>query len=396
MKRIMILFLCLFAASTVFAVGMPPAPEARVLTVIGPWAGPEMEGFLPVIRAFEQREGVTVKYRIYRAEDLASVLPVQEQAEQAPGDVIVMWDWWIQENADYTVDLRDIWNPVESSFITYALKEGSKVLAVPFSMVVKPGFWYRKSFFQKNGLKVPTTWDEFEDLLRDISRISGIKAPIATGNGVGWPITDVVEHFIIAAGGAQLHKDLVSGKESFTGAKLGNVIDNYLVPLFAAGAFSDPIEWTQGVELWWSGDYALYFMGNWITGMVKDPSDLGVFALPGTRALTGGADRFFIPKYSENIDLAKKLLAFLISKEGQSIRAAGGGKLMPRADVPVSAYPPADQSLAVLSTQVDEILLDMDDTIGGAWQQLFWDQLKLLWVEPESAADILIKLEAGR
>jgi hypothetical protein len=52
MKRIAILFLCLFAASAVFAVGVPPRPEAPVLTVIGPWSGPEMEGFLPVIRAF--------------------------------------------------------------------------------------------------------------------------------------------------------------------------------------------------------------------------------------------------------------------------------------------------------------------------------------------------------
>jgi multiple sugar transport system substrate-binding protein len=27
-------------------------------------------------------------------------------------------------------------------------------------------------------------------------------------------------------------------------------------------------------------------------------------------------------------------------------------------------------------------LLDMDDTIGGAFQEAFWDQLKLLWVAP--------------
>jgi len=26
------------------------------------------------------------------------------------------------------------------------------------------------------------------------------------------------------------------------------------------------------------------------------------------------------------------------------------------------------------------ILPDMDDTVGGDWQSLFWDQLKLLWV----------------
>lgn len=397
MKKGLFVLLSLFLASALFAAGSAAATtEKPVLTVIGPWSGPEMEGFMPVIEAFEAQENVTVKYRIYRAEDLTSVLPVQAQAEQAPGDVIVMFDWWVQQNADYTVDLSDVWNPVESLFIAPALKEGNKVLSVPFSMVVKPGFWYRKSFFAEHGLEIPETWDEFTALLRDIGSIPGVEAPIATGNGVGWPITDVAEHFIIAMGGPQLHKNLVSGRASFTGRELGAVMDNYLLPLLEAGAFSDPVEWTQGVELWWSGEYGLYFMGNWITGMVKDPDDLGVFALPGTKAITGGPDRFFIPRYSENVDMAKKLLSFLISSEGQSIRAGGGGKLMPRTDVPVSAYQPADQALVMATQQIDEIILDLDDTIGGDWQRLFWDQIKLLWVEPESADDILEKLQDAR
>jgi multiple sugar transport system substrate-binding protein len=396
-KRTAAALIGLILVSAAFAGGSrETVVEKPVLTVIGPWSGPEMEGFMPVIRAFEEEEDVSVKYRIYRAEDLSSILPIQAQAEQAPGDVIVMFDWWVQENADYTVDLSDVWNPVESLFIAPALKEGSKVLSVPFSMVVKPGFWYRKSFFEEHGLEIPSTWEEFTSLLRQIGGISGIKAPIVTGNGVGWPITDVAEHFIIALGGAQLHKDLVSGNASFTGPELKRVFDDYLIPLLEAGAFSDPVEWTQGVELWWSGDYALYFMGNWITGMVEDPDDLGVFALPGTTALTGGPDRFFIPRYSENVETAKKLLAFLISEEGQSIRAGGGGKLMPRTDVPVTAYRPADQSLVRVTSEVEEIILDLDDTIGGDWQRLFWDQIKLLWVEPESADEILRKLQDAR
>jgi multiple sugar transport system substrate-binding protein len=397
MRKGLFILVCLLAAATAFAGSRAETvTEKPVLTVIGPWAGPEMESFMPVIETFQERENVTIKYRIYRAEDLSSVLPVQAQARQAPGDVIMMFDWWVQENADYMVDLSDIWNPVEPLFIATALKEGSKVLSVPFSMVVKPGFWYRKSFFAENNLEIPGTWDEFTDLLRKIGSVDGIRAPIATGNGVGWPITDVAEHFIIAMGGAQLHKDLLSGRASFTGPELREVFDNYLIPLLEAGAFSDPIEWTQGVELWWSGDYALYFMGNWITGMVDDPDDLGVFALPGTTAITGGSDRFFIPRYSENVDLAKELLAFFISEEGQAIRAAGGGKLMPRSDVPLDAYRPADQALVMVTNEIDEIIDDLDDTIGGDWQRLFWDQIKLLWVEPESAADVARRLQDAR
>jgi multiple sugar transport system substrate-binding protein len=35
------------------------------------------------------------------------------------------------------------------------------------------------------------------------------------------------------------------------------------------------------------------------------------------------------------------------------------------------------------------ILPDMDDTVGGDWQTLFWDQLKLLWVSPDKLGSVL-------
>ena len=395
MKKTLILILCLLVVPwCLFAGGK--AVEKATLTVIGPWAGPEMEQFMPVLNAFEEKENVTVKYRIYRAEDLSSVLPAQFEASQSPGDVIAMWYWWVMENHGHAVDLSDIWEPEKDAFTAPQKEAGGKTVMVPFTMVVKPGFWYRQSFFDKHGLKAPNTWDEFTDLLRKIGDIDGIKAPIATGNGVGWPISDITEHFLIAIGGPKLHKNLVSKSIRWTDPEVRQIFENNIVPLLSAGAFSDPIEWTQAVELWWGGEYGIYFMGNWITGMVKDPNDLGVFSLPGAKAVVGGADYFFIPKYSENVDLAKKLLAFMISKEGLSIRAEQGGKLVVRNDVSVSRYPEADRNLAEVVSKMEETTIpDMDDTIGGDWQRLFWDQLKLLWVEPDSLDDVLRKLQAG-
>jgi multiple sugar transport system substrate-binding protein len=35
----------------------------------------------------------------------------------------------------------------------------------------------------------------------------------------------------------------------------------------------------------------------------------------------------------------------------------------------------------------------MDDTIGGYWQPLFWDQLKLLWVDPSQLDAVLQTLD---
>ncbi|MFO7274354.1 MAG: ABC transporter substrate-binding protein [Bacillota bacterium] len=367
--------------------------ETVELTVLGPWSGPEAEQFMPVLEAAEKELGIRVNYQTQRAEDLQTVLPAQFEAQQAPGDVIFMWDWWVKENAQHAVDLKDIWEPEAQAFRMPASEADGKIVAVPYALTVKPGFWYRKSFFEKHGLQPPSNWDEFMALLEKISKIEGIKAPIASGDGVGWPLSDVTEHFLIAFGGPQLQRDLIEGKVSWTDPQVRSIFEERLVP--ALKYFGDPVEWTQAVDLWWNGEYALYFMGNWITGMVDDPSDLGVFALPGTKGVVASTDYAFVPQYSQHVDEAKKLLAFLISQKGMELRAQQGGKLANRTDVAPDAHPDVDQQVAELMVDA-ELLPDLDDSIGGDWQRTFWDQLKLLWVQPDAVGDVLQTLQDER
>ena len=393
MKKLLILALCVLLPVALFATGMREVEEKPGLTIAVPWAGQELEQFMPVLEAFEAKEGISVKALTYRAEDLSPILPAQFEAGQTLADVIFMWKWWIEKNPQYTVDLSDVWATGRGTFIPPAGKAAGKTVAVPYVMAAKPGFWYRKSFFQRNGLSVPKTPDEFTSFLRRIGNISGIKNPIVTGDGVGWPISDVTEHFIIAAGGPDLQTKLINGDVSWTSSQVRTVFRDYLIPLLEAGAFSDPIEWTQAIELWWGGDYALYFMGNWLAGMVDDPTDLGLFPLPGAKGIVTVPDFAFIPTHGENIDMAKKLLTFMLSREGQLIRARQGGKFIIRNDIPSSVYPSIDQVVAAVVASMETTVDDMDDSIGGDWQRVFWDQLKLLWVDPDSLDSVLRKLQ---
>jgi len=393
MKKLLVIALCFLLPVALFATGMKEVKEKPGLTIAVPWAGQELEQFMPVLKAFEAKEGISVKALTYRAEDLSPILPAQFEAGQALADVIFMWKWWIEKNPQYAADLSGVWATGRGAFIPSAIEVAGKTAGVPYVMVAKPGFWYRKSFFQRNGLSVPKTPDEFTSLLRRIGNISGIKNPIVTGDGVGWPISDVTEHFIIAAGGPDLQTKLINGEVSWTSSQVRTVFRDYLIPLLEAGAFSDPIEWTQAIELWWGGDYALYFMGNWLAGMVDDPTDLGIFPLPGAKGIVTGPDWAFIPRYGENIDMAKKLLTFMLSKEGQLIRARQGGKFIIRNDIPSSVYPSNDQVVANVVAGMETTVDDMDDSIGGDWQRVFWDQLKLLWVDPDSLDSVLRKLQ---
>ncbi len=369
--------------------------ERITLTVIGPWAGAEMEAFMEVLKAFEKEyPNIKVEYRIYRAEDLASVAPPQFAAKMAPGDVIfTAWGWWAKKMGEqgHLYDLSNLVNTDEfMKGIFDPVTSNGKIYGLPFTAWAKPGFWYRKSFFEKYGLEPPKTWDEFLSLLDKLKNILG-GPPIVTGDGVGWPISDLVEHFIITFGGPDLQLKLIKGEVKFTDPEVKDIFEKYIVPLLKEGYFSEPIEWTRALELWWQGKYALYFMGTWLTGMVEDPNDLGFFPLPGCEGVVMGTDYIIVPKYTKYPDEAL-LLAKWLATEGQRVHVGTkSGKFATWLKVGIEDHwGPMQEVFNKLKAMTP--LPDLDDSVGGDWQKLFWDQLKLLWVDPGKLDQVLTTL----
>jgi len=367
------------------------------LTVLGPWAGTELDKFLPVLEAFETQTGINVEYNYTPSWELIDLLREEFEAGRTPGDVIfvpyirVIQEIGLQRHA---VDVTDLIE--EADFRPGALdqvKTDNKLYGASYTGSMRSAIWYRKSFFEANGLTVPTTWDEFVSLLETIKVIPGIENPIVSGDVIGWPLSDVTEHFLITYGGPQLHRDLIVGSVAWNSSTVRSIFADRLVPLLTAGYFSEPIEWAAALDLWWGGDYGLYFMGSWITTMVDDPADLGVFSLPGTEGLVFCADYFFIPTYTEHPDEAKQLFQFLASAEAQEIQVAQGGHIATNIHVPLDSYPPVDRRVAEVMEGM-EVLPDLDDTIGGEFQTTFWDQLKLLWVDPSKLNDVLAAIQA--
>lgn len=372
---------------------LPGTAAEKKLTVISGWAGPEMDAFMPVLKAFEKETGIQVDYQIYRAEDLAVLLPAQFNAKTTPGDVIYMWSWFIAKHAE-DGHVLDITGKIkEADFVPGSLdpvKANDKLWGGVYTGKVKPGFWYRKSFFEEHGLSVPETWEEFVELCGKLKKIKGVKAPIASGNGVGWPLSDITEHFIATYAGPEMTHALIKKEVKWTDPAVKSVFTDRLAPLLKAGYFSEPIEWTMALDLWWRGDYGLFFMGSWITGMVDNPDDLGVFSLPGCGGIVFAPDYAFVPAYTKHPAEAKQLLAFLSTK-GQEIQVTTGGHIATYR-VPLSAYPPVDRGVASL-LKGTVALPDLDDTIGGEWQAAFWDQLKLLWVSPGRVDEVVDNLQ---
>jgi multiple sugar transport system substrate-binding protein len=372
------------------------------ITVVGPWSGAEMDAFLPVLERFEALSGINTKYRVLRAEDLITLLPAQFAAGTAPGDVIFMWGWYIKENgpAGHILNVTDVVDEADSLVGVYdQVKVDDTIYGGAYTGKVKPGFWYRQSFFDEKGLTPPATnatWDEFLTFLSDVAAASGTGIPIVSGTGdVGWPLSDITEHFLITFGGPQLQKDLIAGTVDWNSTQVRSIFEDRLVPLLQEPRnFSSPLAWdSTAITSWWAGDYGLYFMGSWITGMVDDPTDLRIIPLPNSTGLVFAADYFFIPTYTEHSEEAKELFKFLTSAEAQRLQVQVGGHIATNLDVSLEWYPAVDKMVANVTTD-KETLLDLDDTIGGEFQSTFFDQLSLLWAEPDKLDDVLVALDA--
>jgi len=240
---------------------------------------------------------------------------------------------------------------------------------------------------------VPTTYTEFETLLADISQISGVDAAIASGNGVGWPLSDTTEAFIIGLGGYQLHLDLIFGDVQFNSTAVKDVFVE-LASLLQAGYFSVPDDFDAQVARVWDGTYGIYFQGSFITAFepfASNLDDVGFFPLPETDGATGAVDYAIMPALTKHPDEAQQLVEFLAGAEAQEIMVGLGGFAAAHTNVPDSAYSPIDLEVLQFLRTVT-VVPDLDDAIGGAFQTTFWDQLKALWVTPTMDLDTLLEI----
>lgn len=374
------------------------------LTVFSLWGGSEEQNFLQCLGNFTELTGINVTHYHYTTEDLLIGVPMQLRAKSSIADVIIApWPAWIMELTPYLTSVNDLVDSTKypENTINAVTDENGAIWAAPFKLSGKPGFWYKKSFFTEHDLSVPQTYDEFKDLLVNITKISGIEAAVASGDTVGWPLSDTTEAFIMGLGGYQLQEDLITGPSvrNWTDPEVRTVFEN-LTELLAAGYFSTPAEWTSQITKFWDEKYGIYFMGSWMTTMsqIGNVSDLDFFGFPGTNGVAGSVDYVIIPKYAPHLDEAKQLLEYLAGPDAQEIMVGLGGFFGTNVDVPDSAYLPLDKEvLDFISQPTIHIVSDLDDAIGGKFQTTFWDQLKLLWSDPTTTTmnDVLDTLEAA-
>lgn len=219
-------------------------------------------------------------------------------------------------------------------FVEGATVDG-ETYAVPYYAGSKYIF-YRKDLFEKAGLEVPTTLDEFVDAAITLKKDNPKPANFS---GFWFPGQDWRNGaaFIWSAGGDLAVEDggewtgSLSSPESVAGLEMAQQLFTEASGAPKDGNEADP--WTP----FCAGEVGMMSTPGWVKGLLEDPEtgcpdghakQVGVFALPGpdgdpAPVLLGGSD-IAIAARSANQDLAQEAVELMLSEDYQTLMAEAG------------------------------------------------------------------------
>ncbi|WP_247728934.1 ABC transporter substrate-binding protein [Halovivax limisalsi] len=366
------------------------------ITVTGVWTGAEEENFQAVIDHVQEETGIDITYEPRSTEAILTGTLIDYQAGVATADIVV-----IPSPARVRSDARSghlapmsgVWEEWEFSPSPESVTVDGEQYAAPFKMDLKPGFWHRQSFFEEHDLEHPEDYDQFMSLLDELNGIEGVDAPIASGNGVGWPLSDVTEGFIQRQeDGAQLQRNLISGEASMTDDRVATAHQE-IQELIQEGYFSTVRDFGVQFEYLWNNQIPLYFQGSFITAFdaIQDPSDLNYFMVPGAESMVAAENWFTVPTYVDDVETARTAVETFVSPSAQAVWAERGGFIATSPEVPSDAYDL--EVMQNLSQRADEVELvpDLDDTLGDPFQSEYWSQLTGLWADPDQDVQSMLE-----
>lgn len=299
-----------------------------------------------IIAEYEaEHPNVTVKQEVLDNEQYKAKIRVLSAVNELP-DVGLTWAaGYLQPfvEGDLFTPLDDLLRgELRDSFVagtTEAYSVNGKTYALPLEFNIAP-IYYNKKLFRKFNLEVPTTYAEFQKVVKTLA--TGGVAPIALGNKDRWTGSLWYMYMADRIAGSQKLADAIGGKISFADPGLVQAAKN-VQDLVDAGAFNPGFNGLSNDEAkaqFLSGKAAMYMVGTWelpnFTTNQDIPQDfrdsVGFFKFPTVEGGKGNIDGWvggpgvglFVAQNSEVKEEAKSFVEYFVKRWGeQSVADAG-------------------------------------------------------------------------
>ncbi|MCA3441688.1 MAG: carbohydrate ABC transporter substrate-binding protein [Rhodobacter sp.] len=239
------------------------------------------------------------------------------------------------------MDVSDVWeaNGLSDSLASAkaSMTIDGKQWGVPYTYY-QWGIYYNRDAYKAAGVELPgpegVNWDQFIQNCEKF-KAAGIDC-LTTGSKALWPVAGIFDYLSLRTNGYEWHMDLTAGKVEWTDPKVRDVFTQFarLQPYVTANHAA--IDWQDAAALMVQGKAANYVMGNFAVGVFREGGmtndTLGFMVFPEItpgipRAEDAPTDTIHIPTGAQNVEDAKKFLAFVASPEAQTKWNAAVGQL---------------------------------------------------------------------
>lgn len=243
------------------------------------------------------------------------------------------------------MDVSDVWEEdglydAMSSSVK-AMTIDKKVYGIPWSYY-QWGIYYRMDIFEKLGLSVPKTWDEFMTV--NDSLVANDITPITIGTKYLWTAGGWFDYLNLRVNGYDYHMDLMSGKASYMDPELDKVFDVWadMIKRDHFLANHATYSWQEAQAPLISGDAAMYLIGNFMIPDMESAGvvdNIGFFQFPMIDPSVGvfedaPTDTIHIPAKAKHPEEAKLFMKFMASAEIQGLMTSTTGTLAANKNAP--------------------------------------------------------------
>jgi len=224
--------------------------------------------------------------------------------------------------------IDDVWDSIGGTF-NDAGKSLSKGIDGHYYMVPIYNYpwvvFYNKSTFSSKGYKVPTTWDDFIALAKQMQK-DGL-TPLAFAEKDGWPALGTFDIINLRLNGYEYHIKLMKHEVPWTDKGVTAVFDQWreLMPYLQKGA--NGRIWQDAAKLLENKKAGMMFQGsNQVAAnySAANLDDLDFFPYPtinpdfGQDFMDAPTDGFMLPKKAKNKDAAKKVLEYIGTADAEA------------------------------------------------------------------------------